>query len=149
VKGYIKFILSDHELTHLFDFALGVRVLSRMSPPVRQRGKTWTFRPAEMWRRPETNSKQSHGHVSLLRLSVRRSTCVLTSVSQRVHPCKFQESRKTESRLLRLARPLVKITGEPWNIKAYNPQGLQASLKISSYTRVSFSTLTSSRCGDD
>jgi hypothetical protein len=73
---------------------------------------------------------------------------VLTSMSQRVDLCKFQESKKTDLRLLRLARPLVKISGDHRHIKEYNPAGLQAPTKISSYTRVRFSTLTSSRCED-
>lgn len=77
------------------------------------------------------------------RVSVRRSTCVLTSMSQRVDPCKFQESRKADLCLLRLARPLVKIDGDSRHIKEHNRTGLQASVKISFYTRVRFSTLTS------
>jgi hypothetical protein len=48
-----------------------------------------------------------------VRAPVRRYTCVLTSMSQRVDPSKFHERRKTDVGPFRLARPLVKINGEP------------------------------------
>ena len=47
-----------------------------------------------------------------VRVPVRRYTCVLTWMSQRVDPSKFHERRKTDVRPSRLARPLVKINGE-------------------------------------